>query len=46
MAEARATSLACLLLGLISNMIACSQVNIAVLNVHSDYIRRRLNLVR
>ena len=46
MGNITAISLACLLLALFSSLVASVQVNIALLNVHLDYIRRRINLAR
>ena len=35
-----------LFLGVFSSLIACLEINIAVLNVQADYVRRRLNIIR
>ena len=36
----------CFILGLISNLIACFQANLALLIVQADYSRRRQNIIR
>lgn len=37
---------ASLLLGLLSSLMACVQLNLALLNLHFNYLRRRLNIIR
>ena len=39
-------SVSALLLGVISALISCAQANIALISLHADYIRRRINLMR
>ena len=34
------------LLGLFSSLIACLEVNLALLNVRADYVRRRVNFIK
>ena len=35
-----------ILLGLISSIIACIQLHVTMLNVHGEYMRKRMNIMK